>query len=502
MNLVPGVTADHRSQTGGQDRNGLSWQGRLIFTANGGMRSQTVAMVDGIDITFSNVAGSNSVTIQPTPDITQEFQLMTNNCSAEFGRGHSVLKIVTKSGTNEFHGTAYWFLQNDNLNANDLFLNRAGQAKAESKRNQAGFAGGGPVVKNRVWFFGDFERMLHTRPLNVFTRVPTQREMGGDFSDLHTTAGGAISIYNTTDTFVDADGRTKRRPFANNMIPGSMINPFSPNLLRFWGPGPSNPGLTGPNGQRTEIGNLQLAETTDTSWTRADVKLDYQHTQKHKFMGRYSETVFTLPTALVYGTEADNDSLSNENNRNPGWNSVLSWTWTAAPTLMITQAFNYTFVLCDTSRVEGASGYDIQSLGSPFNDPELLSWVDSYAGGTAFPRVVASGYGRLGTTNTVDEPHHNFGYSLGLIKTSGEHTLKFGFQGNYRDTNERKASGTGGAYDFSGRFTQGPDPLLVSPNTGNGLADMLLGYPAAGSIRSGFTPARRLSTGGYAALAI
>ena len=99
------------------------------------MRSQTVAMVDGIDITFSNVAGSNSVTIQPTPDITQEFQLMTNNCSAEFGRGHSVLKIVTKSGTNEFHGTAYWFLQNDNLNANDLFLNRAGQAKAESKRN-------------------------------------------------------------------------------------------------------------------------------------------------------------------------------------------------------------------------------------------------------------------------------------------------------------------------------------------------------------------------------
>ena len=149
------------------------------------------------------------------------------------------------------------------------------------------------------------------------------------------------------------------------------------------------------------------------------------------------------------------------------------------------------FVLCDTSRVEGASGYDIQSLGSPFNDPELLSWVDSYAGGTAFPRVVASGYGRLGTTNTVDEPHHNFGYSLGLIKTSGEHTLKFGFQGNYRDTNERKASGTGGAYDFSGRFTQGPDPLLVSPNTGNGLADMLLGYPSGGSIGSGFTTATR-----------
>ena len=117
------------------------------------MRSQTSAMVDGVDITFSNVAGINSAAIQPTPDITQEFKLITNNYSAEYGRGNSVLNIVTKSGTNEYHGTVYWFLQNDNLNANDLFLNRAGQAKAESKRNQAGFAGGGPVVKNKIWFF-------------------------------------------------------------------------------------------------------------------------------------------------------------------------------------------------------------------------------------------------------------------------------------------------------------------------------------------------------------
>ena len=133
------------------------------------------------------------------------------------------------------------------------------------------------------------------------------------------------------------------------MIPASMINPFGPNLLRFWGPGPSNPGLRGPNGERTEVGNLQLAETTDTSWTRGDIKIDYQLTQAHRFMGRYSESVFNLPTAIIYGTEADNDSLSNENNRNPGRNTALSWSWTASPTMLITQAFNYTFVLCDTT---------------------------------------------------------------------------------------------------------------------------------------------------------
>ena len=189
VNLVPGVTADHRSQRGGQDRNGLSWQGRLIFTSNGGMRSSTIAMVDGIDISVSTTGSGNYIPIQPTPDITQEFQLMTNNYSAEYGRGNSVLNIITKSGTNEYHGVVYEFHQNDNLNANDFFLNRAGQPKAESKRNQFGAAGGGPIIKNRAWFFGDFERMLQPRPRSIFFRVPTPREMGGDLSDLHTTAG-------------------------------------------------------------------------------------------------------------------------------------------------------------------------------------------------------------------------------------------------------------------------------------------------------------------------
>jgi hypothetical protein len=127
VNLVPGVTADHRSQRGGQDRNGLSWQGRLIFTSNGGMRSSTVAMVDGIDISFSNTGSGNYMPIQATPDFTQEFQLMTNNYSAEYGRGNSVLNIITKSGTNEYHGVVYEFHQNDNLNANDVSIQMSGR---------------------------------------------------------------------------------------------------------------------------------------------------------------------------------------------------------------------------------------------------------------------------------------------------------------------------------------------------------------------------------------
>ena len=226
----------------------------------------------GVDVSFSNTGAGNYSPIQPTPDITQEFQVMTNNYSAEYGRGNSVLNLITKSGTNEYHGVVYEFHQNDNLNANDFFLNRAGQPKAESKRNQFGVAGGGPIVKNRAWFFGDFERMLQPRPRSIFTRVPTAREMGGDFSDLHTTAGAVNNIYNPLDVSTSADGTPIRSTFPNNQIPASMINPFGPGLLPFWGSGPNNAGLTGPNGERTEIGNLQFPLTTNTSWKRWDIK--------------------------------------------------------------------------------------------------------------------------------------------------------------------------------------------------------------------------------------
>ena len=116
-------------------------------------------------------------------------------------------------------------------------------------------------------------------------------------------------------------------------------------------------------------------------------------------------------------------------------------------------------------------------MGGPFSNPALIDFVNTYEGGLAFPRISASGYGRLGTNNTVDEPHHNFSYQIDIVKSMQDHALKFGFQGAYRDTNQRTSEGTSGSYDFSGGFTQGPDPLLPTVNTGNGLADLILGVP-------------------------
>ncbi len=491
VNLVPGVTADHRTPAAPALSN-LSFHGRLGFTANGGMRNQATAMVDGMDITFT-IASINSIPIVPTPDSTQEFQLMTNNYSAEYGRGSSSLNIVTKSGTNEFHGSVYWFLQNDNLNAQDLFLNRAGGKKAESKRHQAGFSLGGPIVKNKLWFFGDYEKLHDGTPRTISTRVPTSPELSGDFSDLFTTGGDPITIYNPLDTFTNAAGKIERRRFPNNRIPSSMINPFASKLGPYWGPGPNDPGLLGPNGERTNVNNLVVSGPKLQKWNRWGIKSDYQHSAKHKFMGRFSRSLLINPMVNVYGTVATDLFLSNRDGRQPGENAVVSWTWTASPTLMILQGVNYTWFRDLNRRIEGDFGFDLPSLGGPFNDQRLLSFLNSYTGGWAFPYINLSGYGNLGNRfdQILDEPAANFSYQLGVLKTQGSHTLKTGFHAHIRDVNQNQFVGDGGQWNFSGGFTNGPDPLLPSPNTGQGLATLLLGLPTGGDMKSGYTTATR-----------
>ena len=491
VNLVPGVTADHRSQTRGLDRSGLSFQGRLTFTANGGVRAQANAMVDGVDVTFTHAA-FNSVPIVLTPDVTQEFQVMTNNYSAEFGRANVVLNYVTKSGTNEFHGSGYVFHQNDNLNANAFFLNRAGAGKTEARRNQFGGTFGGPIVKNKAWFFGDWEKMIQARALTIVSRMPDSRELAGDYGGLYTTGGDAINVYNPFDTFTDSDGRVLRRPFPNNQIPASLINPFGPRLGSFWAQ-PNNPGLSGPNGERTNIANLNIGGASTVTWRRWDIKTDYQMGQNHRFMGRYSESYLLLPLVRVYNTPGDTSALSNRNDQQPGLNTVLSWTWTASPTFMITQAFNHTWFRDYTPRVEGQLGFDVASLGGPFDKPETIAFINKWGGGAAFPNIVPSGFGPLSDqlANIIDEPAANYSYQVAFIKSLSSHTLKFGFNANRREMNQRAFGGQGGRYEFSGRFTNGPDPLLPSANTGHSIADLMLGLPAGGAMDAGFTTATK-----------
>jgi hypothetical protein len=487
VNLVPGVTADHRKEKGtfAGPLGGLTFQTRLAFTVSGGFRGQAAALVDGIDVSVTH-ATFNTMPIVPTPDFTQEFKLQTNNLSAQFGRGAGVLNIVTRSGTNKFHGSVFEFLQNDNINANDFFLNSRGQPKTESRRNQYGFAVGGPIRRDKTWFFTDWEEFRQGAFLPIFTRVPSEAERRGDFSNLYNTAGRPISIYNPFDTFTDVDGRVKRRVFPDNQIPANLMNGYAVKLLDWWGR-PNNPGLRGPSGEPTQVGNFAVGATQALFFKKNDVKVDHNIGTSHRFMGRYSQSNFYVQQVNVFNNAALSSDLSSRENRQPGNNAVLSWTWVVSPSLVITQAGNYSRFTDDARNP--SLGFDTTPLGGPFADGRIAEYARQNKGGTTFPYNNVAGYASLGTSPTTSffEPHNNYAYQLGIVKTRGRHVVSTGLNFTVMQVASNFSTGGVGRYDWTANFTQGPDPLLPTPNTGVSLADVLLGTFTTATFDTGYS---------------
>ena len=487
VTLVAGVTSDHRGEGGNPaDAGGVSYQGRLDFEISGGFRSQAISMVDGVDITIA--AGSFlSTPVVPTADFTQEFKVMVNNYSADFGRGAGVLNIVTRSGTNQFHGTAFEFLQNDNLNANNLFSNTAGVTLPESKRNQFGGAVGGPIRKDKTFFYFNGEWLRQRRFSPVTTRVPTNAEKNGDFSQDYALNGTPITLYNPFDTYVDTDGRVKRRPFPNNQIPQTALGTFANNLVGYY-PSPNNSGLLGPGGVYTGIGNFVLGGSAPANYNRFDIKIDEILTPNHRIMGRYSRSKYTVAAVDVYGNVASPQSLSTRDNEQPGNNIVISHTWTINPTTVFTQSVNWARIVDDSTAQ--SAGFNPTTLGGPFANGQIVNYANSYSGGPLYPQInFGSGYGPQGDGfgNTFTEPFSNYQYAAGVVKTHGKHTFKFGFQGILNQSSDNLLKGFGSSFNFTGSWTCGPDPLVCSPFTGNGLADAQLGLMGSGAMNAGFS---------------
>lgn len=485
INLVAGVTNDNRmgltASTGNQ--GGLSYQGRLSFNVNGGGRSTAITMIDGVDVTI-DAGDFLSIPVVPTPDFTQEFTVQTNDQSAQFGRGSAVLNIVTKSGTNSLHGTAFEFLQNNALNANNLFANTAGRTIPHLERNQYGFALGGPVIiphiyngKNKTFWFVNLERMKQLAGLTVSGRVPTPAEVNGDFSNDYTTSGALAPIYNPYSVTVNpTTGAVTRSQFSGNMIPPSMMQAFAQNVAKYF-PSPNNPGILGPGGVNTGISNYVASGSAPLDWNRFDVKIDEEVNPSNRVMFRFSRSYYHASPIDFYQNAANPFGLSSRENVQPGINIASSWTSILSPSLVVDQSINVSR-FTDESFIPG---FDPTSLGGPFASGAITNFQNSYSGGPTFPTISASGYLPLGPdTGSYLEPFANYGYQFGVIKTSGAHTLNAGFQFEYLMGSTNTNTGQPASLQYGG-FTDGPNPLAPAGNTGNGFADLLLGLPNNGS---------------------
>src|SRR5436190_30212 len=223
VTLAPGVV--DRGNTG---------TGPLI---NGARSNSTSVMLDGAEQRNST---TNDLNYSPPLESVQEFRVLTNGLSAEFGRtGGGIITAATRSGTNGLHGSVYGYMRKDKFNANSWTNNRNNVARGKENIKQYGFSLGGPIQKDRTFFFVNVERSKSLSPDNLIRTVPTLLQRAGDFSQTRTSAGQLITIYDPLTTQPNPAGGFVRNPFPGNVIPAARIDPIAKAILEYF-PLPTN----------------------------------------------------------------------------------------------------------------------------------------------------------------------------------------------------------------------------------------------------------------------
>src|SRR3954470_689406 len=219
--LVPGVQGDPYTEQGG----GTSFGRTGGINVHGARALQNNFLLDGVDNNSisENVQELTTQVSRPSVDAIQEFKVVTSPYSAEYGRSPgAAVSVSTKSGTNTFHGTAYEYFRNDAMDSIDYFSKKANAVKPDNKQHQPGGNVGGPIVKDKAFFFGDFEGTRITRGVTRLTRVPTADERAGIFTSAIKDPATGL-------------------PFANNTIPGARIDPYAAAIIGLV-PLPNQPG--------------------------------------------------------------------------------------------------------------------------------------------------------------------------------------------------------------------------------------------------------------------
>ena len=201
--------------------------------------------LDGVSIlNQSDITGVYGLSLLPSIEGIQEFKMETLDFSANYGRsGGGIMSMVSKSGTNSFHGSAFEFLQNDALDAAGFFTNRAGAKKSLVRYDQYGGSIGGPIKKNKIFAFYDYERNLnHGGGFATFT-LPSAAERQGDFSHTYNSKGQVIQVYNPFSIHADPTQPSgyARTPFAGNVIPPNLVDPVAAKATTYY-PNPNLPG--------------------------------------------------------------------------------------------------------------------------------------------------------------------------------------------------------------------------------------------------------------------
>ena len=488
--LSAGVTQDQA------DTRGLGQSGS--FAANGLRPAQNNYLLDGLDNNANLVDFLNGTAyaVRPPVDAIQEFKVETNNYSAEMGRSAgAVLNATIKSGTNQYHGSAWEFLRNDKFDAANFFENSGGIPKGKYRQNQFGATFGGPDQERQNILLHGLRRTRIRQAVPYVSTVPTALERSSSYtnlSELLTQGGTRTDVLGRTyalgQVFDPSTTRAVtcgvpdpvsginascgsnpaatqlgfvREPFAGNIIPAGRLDENAIKLLNLY-PAPSSAGLF-----NNFASNPALANNVD----QFDVRVDHNFSQKDNIFGRLS--FVDNPTFIpgAFGGIADGGSFSSGDQLAKSWNSVISETHAFSPSLINEVRAGYNRIA--SSRLQPNA--NTTGIPDQFGIPGVPQ-ADSNGGlGTFF----ISGLNQLGSNQFLPSIELSTTSQMtdNLTKSLGRHTIKVGFQYQRLGFNILQPPSGRGAWSFSGVYSEIP-----STSGGNtGLAQLLL-TPIPGTV--------------------
>ena len=482
---VPGAHEGHGAQTG--DMNPLYWRPgqRSSVTIGGARPNANYYLLDGTtntDPTF------NTLNVSPSPDAVQEFKVQTSSYAAEIGgAGGGQINIVTRSGSNHFHGTAYEFLRNGALDAHTF--GDMGMSKHLVQNNYGGSLGG-PLTRGKTFFFANYEGLRHSKANTMTDTVPTADEILGDFSMsgktiYDPTTAHANPNFDPTKPISPSNPQILRDPFPNNQIPQGRINAAAQLFMQQYVPQPSMDvdmgstmpcggammGQPGVIGAGTDCNNYIDTRNEVHRTDQGTARVDHVFANGDAVYARYSlsgENGFMPINLPGFGTYHDNFSQQG----NVAWNRIVSPQMVNVSTLSVSRlAMSHTTESANTNDIVSQLG--IQGIG--FGGP----------GAWGAPWFNVQGYSGMGDTyaatpmkawDTIIEGRDVLSWQR------GRHGLKFG--GSYRRYiwpmwgffQNR------GYYQFTNGFTT---HTATNDGTGSGLASFLLGLPAVKQVQAG-----------------
>lgn len=468
---APGI-----SGSADQDVSFLNFGGTFFNTAE--------YLLDG---TWDTRVDWGGVIYVPSVDDVEEFKIQTNAFTAQYGfSSGNVVNVVTKRGTNGFHGDAWEFYRNSSFDSKYFFNNNPQPA---FHRNQYGGTLGGPLWKNKTFFFVYYEGLRQATPATFVGTMPTSAERGGDFSALLGGATGQVDalgrpilsgqIYNPFSTRAITAGQVDpvtglvatqsgfvRDPIPGNKIPANLMDSIASKIAtgNYW-PNPTGSGL---------INNFTSAAAAAAHSDEYSVRIDHNFSDKDRLNGRWSqkyEGKINFPT--YYGAE------------NPSGPGVV------APNNRYSINLNYNHVFSPTLAASvnfGVNRHVEQSVTQSFGFQSSTLGLPSFINGIApsFPEIQPQSYSALGAQAGLDNymvPQTMYTSSIDFTKAMGRHNFSFGFD-------DITAQLDGGHYantvlQFQTTSTAGPNPQNAAAGTGNGLASFLMGV-GSGNTSTGF----------------